>query len=808
MKWLNNIGIGTKVGVAPAIILLMLLVTTLVVRQGADAVEKQVSLIKDLHLPKSELSFDVLRSVRQSEFLIEQFTESGDVFYLSLLDLEHRQMAWVLDESQELDLSEQEKQVFSAIFTAYDEVFQLASGKLSENVENQQKILKNLTELTVPSMLTFLQDLGAVTKTDASNNLSVDIGRAGIHLQNVSAAILRYKNQRQFSALNVLLLEMAASEDVLFYVLEALESEHNPRIMTWVKHLKLKLVELKGAVKEFLTLVEVSEDTIRPFLNKKLIALNDRAVRVKADVEVSVVRSVEHSRQDVVSMSKSSLYLSGFALLVGALLTNLMSRIIVKPVQKLEKLMLTIRETGDFSLRSGIQQTDQVGMMASGLDQMLENLQKVINETNITLKNVSKGDFSQPIIAELKGDLLVLKNGVNGTVEKIEVTMTELNKVLSAMQLGDFSVVIDVEMEGEFLRMLEATQGCMKTVGESIIAIDEVMSEVKQGRFDRQVEIDTQGRFLSLKNSVNSSMHSLNSALTDISAVVQAQAKGDMANKIKAEYPGQLGELKIAINNTSDELNAIVRSILGSSADMVNETAQVSQGNMNLSQRIQEQAAALEETSAAMEQMTATVRQNTETAERANQLSTDVQEEAEKSSGIVKQAENSMQGITDSSKKIADIISVIDGIAFQTNLLALNAAVEAARAGDHGRGFAVVAGEVRQLAQKSAEASKDIKRLIEDSVSKVEEGSAFVEESGNALSDINLSVKNVSQNIAEIAEASRQQQLGIEQINKAITEMDTTTQENAALVEESSAAADQVNGLASDMKNTMGFFKV
>ena len=253
-----------------------------------------------------------------------------------------------------------------------------------------------------------------------------------------------------------------------------------------------------------------------------------------------------------------------------------------------------------------------------------------------------------------------------------------------------------------------------------------------------------------------------------------------------------------------ESVSEIVTSVKGASREVLRGAEEISQGNVNLSQRTEEQSSSLEETASSMEEMTTTVKQNADNAGQANQLAMAARDQAEKGGAVVSQAVKAMADINDASKKIADIIGVIDDIAFQTNLLALNAAVEAARAGEQGRGFAVVASEVRSLAGRSATAAKEIKELIQDSVKKVEDGSVFVTQSGQTLEKIVASVKKVSDIVAEIAAASREQSSGIEQVNRAVMQMDEMTQQNAALVEQATAAsqvmAEQARQLASLME--------
>jgi methyl-accepting chemotaxis protein len=276
------------------------------------------------------------------------------------------------------------------------------------------------------------------------------------------------------------------------------------------------------------------------------------------------------------------------------------------------------------------------------------------------------------------------------------------------------------------------------------------------------------------------------------SEVMNAVAAGDLTSVVNGEYDGSLEQLQTATNTSIDNLAQLVQQIRNTANSMSTSAKEVALANQDLSRRTEGQASSLEETAASMEEMTATVQQNADNARQASQLAVGAREQAQGGGNVVDQAVVAMSAITESSKKIADIIGVIDEIAFQTNLLALNAAVEAARAGDQGRGFAVVASEVRNLAQRSAEAAKEIKALIQDSLDKVEDGSQLVNQSGSQLSEIVDSVKKVSDIIAEIAAASEEQSAGINQVNQAVAAMDQGTQQNAAMVEEAAAASESM----------------
>ncbi|MCB1780296.1 MAG: methyl-accepting chemotaxis protein [Candidatus Competibacteraceae bacterium] len=293
---------------------------------------------------------------------------------------------------------------------------------------------------------------------------------------------------------------------------------------------------------------------------------------------------------------------------------------------------------------------------------------------------------------------------------------------------------------------------------------------------------------------------------TEIALITGQIAAGDLT--VHFTDTGKETGIYAAMREMTRQLREMVSQVTQATDQVSAAAAEIAQGSADLSQRTEEQASALEETASSMEELTSTVKQSADNAAQANQLAGAARTQAEQGGHVVEQATTAMSAISTSSRQIADIISVIDEIAFQTNLLALNAAVEAARAGEQGRGFAVVAGEVRKLAQRSADAAKEIKSLITDSVAKVEDGGKLVEQSGKTLQEIVTAVKKVSDIVAEMAAASREQANGIEQVNTAILSMDQVTQQNAALVEETAAASQSMGEQARELQNLMSFFKL
>jgi methyl-accepting chemotaxis protein len=288
--------------------------------------------------------------------------------------------------------------------------------------------------------------------------------------------------------------------------------------------------------------------------------------------------------------------------------------------------------------------------------------------------------------------------------------------------------------------------------------------------------------------------------------VARRVAQGDLSNKVDGSARGEAGLLLSTMQEMNDKLVGIVVEVRGGTEAITSGAGEISSGSIDLSARTEQQAASLEETASSMEELTATVKQNADHAHQASKLAVSASEVAVKGGEVVSEVVGTMASINDSSKRIAEIIGVIDGIAFQTNILALNAAVEAARAGEQGRGFAVVASEVRNLAQRSAAAAKEIKALIDDSVEKVNAGTLLADKAGNTMNEVVTSVKRVTGIIGEIAAASAEQTTGIEQVNQAIAAMDQATQQNAALVEEAAAAAASMREQAGSLSRVIGAF--
>ena len=510
---------------------------------------------------------------------------------------------------------------------------------------------------------------------------------------------------------------------------------------------------------------------------------------------------------------------------MGVLLYRCINRPLRAMIHHLDKMA-----QGDYTTQIIIERNDEIGKLTEALKSMqiragIDFIEtKRMNMENLRVHNALDIATSAVMIADNAGTIIF----TNRMVRKILVNEAAKQKMYQSLQgrlqnlteqqqidnvkIGErtYSLILmpvsnkSGERAGSVIEWRDCTQEL--TVEKEIM---DIVQAGVAGDFSKRLTLTgKEGFFRQLAEGINRLMESTSQGLDDLASILEAMAEGDLTRKIAHDYQGMLGRLKDDSNSTVTQLTSIVAQIKEAVSLIGTASKEIADGNSDLSQRTEEQAANLEETAASMEELTSTVKQNADNAYQANQLAASASDVAVKGGKVVGEVVQTMNEINDSSKKIVDIIGVIDGIAFQTNILALNAAVEAARAGEQGRGFAVVATEVRTLAQRSAAAAKEIKELINDSVLKVEDGTQLVDQAGKTMEEIVQSVKHVTDIMGEISGASQEQSQGIEQINQAILQMDEITQQNAALVEQAASASESMREQAEQLSHAVAVFKL
>ena len=513
------------------------------------------------------------------------------------------------------------------------------------------------------------------------------------------------------------------------------------------------------------------------------------------------------------------------AAVLGGLLYHAIHRPVNAMIHHLDKMA-----QGDYTSQITIHRHDEIGRLTEALKSMQIRAgidfteTKRMNMENLRVRNALDIATSAVMIADNTGTIIFM----NRMVREILVNEAAEQKIRQSLQnhLRDLTgqQQIDNVRVGErtySLTLIPVTSESGEQAGSVIewrdrtqeLTVEKEVMEIVQagvtGDFSKRLTLAGKEGFLrQLAEEINRLMESISQGLEDVIRIMDALAEGDLTQKIMHEYQGMFATMKDDANITVGQLANIVRQIKDATGLITTASKEIADGNTDLSHRTEQQAANLEKTAASMEELTSTVKQNADNARQANQLAASASNVAVKGGEIVGDVVQTMSAINESSKKVVDIISVIDGIAFQTNILALNAAVEAARAGEQGRGFAVVATEVRTLAQRSAAAAKEIKELIGNSVMKVEDGTQLVDQAGRTMEEIVQSVKRVTDIMGEISAASHEQSIGIEQVNQAITQMDEITQQNAALVEEAAVASESMREQADQLSRTVAVFKL
>ncbi|MFL4617887.1 methyl-accepting chemotaxis protein [Stenotrophomonas maltophilia] len=560
-------------------------------------------------------------------------------------------------------------------------------------------------------------------------------------------------------------------------------------------HERMKAGDFDGAAKELL-----AEHGLATAWNEAISTLLRHQ-------ETLTERSREEYRSTESWTGTLSIVFGALSLVLGSLAAWAITRSLTRPLEGAVKLADGIAN-GRLDNSIDASGNDEVTQLLRSMQRMQAQLQSVMAAQGELARQHDAGSLSYRMDeSAFPGDYGRMVHETNALVGSHVQVQNRLIEVMKHYARGDLSVDMD-PLPGEKAAITQAMDETKTSLSAINGEIRRLATAAAAGDFSLRGDEDRFAYdFRDMVAGLNRLMQTTDENLVQVSTLLQAISRGDLTVRMQGDFHGVFARMRDDCNATVDQLKQIVGRIQSSASSINLAAGEIASGNTDLSRRTEQQAANLEETAASMEELTSTVKQNAEHARQANQLAIGAHGVASQGGEVVGQVVTTMSAIEASSKKIAEIISVIDGIAFQTNILALNAAVEAARAGEQGRGFAVVASEVRTLAQRSAGAAKEIKGLIEDSVGKVADGSALVRQAGTTMGEIVASVQRVTDIMADISAASQEQSSGIEQVNQAVVQMDETTQQNAALVEEASAAARSMEEQANLLAEAVSVFR-
>lgn len=472
------------------------------------------------------------------------------------------------------------------------------------------------------------------------------------------------------------------------------------------------------------------------------------------------------------------------------------------PIDRLRKVIADV-SAGRFSSRIEVEGSDAIAMMCRDFQALLNNLNAAIGETNEVLGAVACGDFSRRVEADLPGDLAMLKQGVNQGADSVARTMAALDEVMDAIARGDFAARMDASVQGDSRAKVDAAMGGLQS---ALGALRSTMAGAAAGDFSQRIDLDLPGELDDLKGSVNRALESLDSAFHEIGATTAALAEGDLTRRATGEFDGALAEVTGTLNRSLDHLQSALQGVAAAADEVGAGANEIARGNADLSARTEQQASSLERSAANVVQLVSSISAAAENSRQTREITRSANERAQEGAEVVRGAVSAMAAITEATTRIADIIGLIDSIAFQTNLLSLNAAVEAARAGEQGRGFAVVASEVRMLAQRTTQSAKDIRGLIAVAGDRVAEGNDLVARSGKSLEQMAGSSEQIAALAAQASDSIEAQSRGLQDVSESIGQLEDANLQNSSLVEEVAASSTSLTDQADRLRAAVGRF--
>lgn len=697
--------------------------------------------------------------------------------------------------------------------------------------------MNNLLKLTIKARLGVILGvlivgftLFGVATLHAMNTLNVNgpIYSRIVQGKDLIADILPPPEYIIESYLVVLQLSHSTNSDEITMLtarLQDLEKEYETRHVFWQNEvlendIKTPLLEdsykasqdfYNEAQNAFIPSVQAqNQEAMQKSLAKMKASYQTHRQAIDTVVELTTKRNAvdeQHARDLLGNYRIGLIAIFAFSITLAAFLTLWISRGILQSLVSARKIANAI-SVGRLNSKIDISQPDEIGDLLRAMSKMQNAINEFVGAQQEMAQKHAAGYVKERLDeSKFSGIYSQMAHEINELIQsRININRRILG-IISQYAKGDFSVDME-ELPGETVVITQT----MSSIKEALLAINNEIEQLAKaganGDFSKRANSDKfEFMFRTMLEDLNKLLSTCDEGFNDILRVSNSLAQGNLTQTITKNYPGTFGKVSDGINCTVGNLQSLIEEIKNSTQQLNIAAQEIAAGNNDLSQRTEKQAASLEETAASMTQLTSTVQHNAENATQANRLAKEAAQIASQGGVVVGNVVKTMEDINESSRKVVEIISVIDNIAFQTNILALNAAVEAARAGEQGRGFAVVATEVRNLAQRAAAAAGEIQQLIDDSVTKVEGGSQLVAQAGQTMQEIVQAVGGVTVIMSEINAASVEQSTGIEQVNHAISQMDDVTQQNAALVEQAAAGAESLEDEARKLSVTVANFK-
>jgi len=829
-----NMKIGTKIYAGFTMILLLMAVIVVVGQFGLATIRDNLDRYNEL-AEEQELINDLHSNILAIKGDTLMWSTSEDP---ELLQKVHEREETIREEIKQLKASFNSQDVLDQI-DALDATFAVMNTGVDE-VEASGEKIANLIEIQMANRGSRLRQLTEEIVQEAyDDNAYQEAAYVGLALQELVMARMKAssylltkepEDRQEFDEYWKSYGSMVAKMDQMVF---------DTGRRNALNEIKASRDEYETAVRQAFDSVKVKADVIEEKIFAQTVILNEEIEGLtKAVTERErIVRAELRDTQSNVSVTSISLGLASAILAI--LVSFVIARQITKPVEAMRN---SVQKLADGDVYETIPYTeigDEIGDMAraladfreeavqgyrtkSGMERASACIMMADNDLNVVFMNESQEKMLREAESDLKKELpnLDIANMIGANIDVFHSNPQHQRNLLEKMK-DSYSTRIEVAGRTFDLHANPAFSKAGQRIGTSIEWVDrtaelkiadeisDIIEGASNGELDKRINLEgKKDFFLEVSQGINNLAEVMENVAGDLAKNLQSLSKGDLTARINSDYNGVFKQLKDDYNATSERLASIVGNIKEISSEVSIRSDEMADSSTGLSDRAEQQASTLEETAASMEELTSTVKANADNAKEANKAANDTRSVAERGSQVANEAGHAMEKINESSKQITEIINVIDEIAFQTNLLALNAAVEAARAGDAGRGFAVVAQEVRTLAQRSAQSSKDIKTLIDDSSKQVGEGVDLVKTAVGSLQEIYDSIEGVASLVGQIASASVEQATSLDELNQAVMEMDSMTQQNAAMAQQSKVTAEGMQRKSLDLEDTVAFFQL